>query len=193
MRRRILDAAVLCFGRHGFAAATNHAIARRAGVTSGSLYHYFDSKAALYREALRDVTAALVQSYRDACLEAPEASSMEQLALGLEKVIELSRRRPGLMRFASSSVGEIERNRELDWLDEAEAAAFPDFFRDLLKRARRRGELAPDIDIEAAVKVLLACVTGLAALHGSLQSEREFAAVLRAFERLVEGEFARSN
>lgn len=188
-RSRIIDAAVLCFGRSGFAEATNQAIARQAGVTSALLYHYFESKAALYRAALRDVNAALVGAYRAACLEAPEASSMAQLSLGLEKVIELSRRRPGLVRFASASAGEIERNRDLDWLDERDANAFPDFFRELLQRARRRGELARDIDIEAAVKVLLACVAGLAALHGSLRSEREFAVVLRTFERMLRGDF----
>jgi hypothetical protein len=94
------------------------------------------------------------------------------------------------MRFASASASEIERNADLDWLDPADAAAFPDFFRDLLKRARRRGELARGIDIEAAVKVLLACVTGLASLHGSLRDEQEFAAVLRTFEQLLQGGFA---
>lgn len=189
-RSRIIDAAVLCFGRSGFAEATNRAIARQADVTSASLYHYFDSKAALYRAALREVNAALVEAYRAACREAPDASSMEQLSLGLEKVIELSRRRPGLVRFASDSASEIERNADLDWLDETDAAAFPDFFRDLLKRAHQRGELARGIDIETAVKVLLACVTGLAALHGSLRDEQEFAAVLRTFEELLQGGFA---
>lgn len=189
-RGRIIDAAVLCFGRSGFAEATNRAIAQQADVTSASLYHYFDSKASLYRAALREVNAALVEAYRAACREAPDASSMEQLSLGLEKVIELSRRRPGLMRFASASANEIERNADLDWLDETEAGAFPDFFRDLLKRAYRRGELARSIDIETAVKVLLACVTGLAALHGSLRDEQEFATVLRTFEQLLQGGFA---
>lgn len=188
-RNRIIDAAVLCFATSGFAAATNQAIARQAGVTSALLYHYFDSKAALYRAALSDVTTALIGAYRQACLEAPEASSMVQLSLGLEKVIELSRRRPGLIRFASASTSEIERNRDLDWLDEGEGAAFPQFFRELMQRARQRDELAAGIDIEAAVKVLQACITGLGSLYDSLRGEREFAAVLRTFERLLVGDF----
>ncbi|HLS81227.1 MAG TPA: helix-turn-helix domain-containing protein [Steroidobacter sp.] len=190
-RSRIIEAAVLCFGRSGFAETTNQAIARQAGVTSALLYHYFDSKAALYRAALHDVNAALIGAYRTACLEAPEASSMAQLSLGLEKVIELSRRRPGLMRFASASAAEIERNRDLEWLDERDANAFPDFFRELLQSARRRGELARGVDIETASKVLLACVAGLGALHGTLRSERQFAMVLRTFERMLKGDFLR--
>lgn len=188
-RKQIIDAAVLCFASNGFAEATNQAIARQAGVTSALLYHYFDSKAALYRAALGDVTTALIGAYRQACHEAPEDSSMAQLSLGLEKVIELSRRRPGLIRFASASTSEIERNRDLDWLDEAEGAAFPEFFRQLLQRARRRGELAPGVDIEAAAKVLQACITGLGSVYDSLRGEREFATVLRTFERLLVGDF----
>lgn len=188
-RQRIVDAAVLCFAARGFAEATNRAIARQAGVTSALLYHYFDSKAALYRAALSDVTTALIGAYHQACLDAPEASSAVQLSLGLEKVIELSHRRPGLIRFASASTSEIARNRDLDWLDESEGTAFPRFFRRLLLRARQRRELAPGLDIEAAVRVLQACIAGLGSSYDSLRDEREFATVLRTFQRLLTGDF----
>lgn len=187
-RERIVAAAIDCFARDGYAKASNKTIALQAGVTAASLYHYFDSKAALYRSTLQEVNAALIAAYREAARALPEASSMAQLCLGLEKVIELSRRRPGLMRFASASAGEIERHDELDWLDPDDASAFPDFFRQLLLRARRRGELGKGIDIDAAAKMLLACISGLASFHGSLSGPAEFARVLRSFERMLSGE-----
>lgn len=188
-RSKIINAALLCFAEKGYAKASNREIARRSGLTSGSLYHYFDSKAALYRAALHDVTAALVDEYRSACREAPDVASMMQLSLGVGNVIELSRRRPGLVRFAAASMSEIEHHDELDWLDQEDADAFPNFFRDLLNRAYARGELGCGIDIEAAVKVLIACISSLASLHGSLKNEKAFALVLRTFERMLQGEF----
>lgn len=190
-RERLITAAIDCFAREGYAKASNKVIAQQAGVTAALLYHYFDSKAALYRSALQEVNAALVSAYRAACKELPEASSMMQLCLGLEKVIDLSHRRPGLMRFASASASEIERHDELDWLEPDDALAFPIFFRDLLLRAKRRGELGRGINIEATAKMLIACISGLASIHGSLSGADEFARLLRAFERMLQGDLMR--
>ena len=187
-RQRIIDAAIGCFARDGYAKASNKIIAAEAGVTAASLYHYFDSKASLYLSALQMGNAVLVDAYRSACAELPEASSMEQLCLGIEKVIALSRRYPGLMTFGAASAGEIERHEDLDWLDAKDADAFPAFFRELLLRARRRGELGRGINIEAAAQMLIACISGLAALHGTPVATKDFASVLRAFERMLSGD-----
>jgi AcrR family transcriptional regulator len=46
-RERVLDAALEVFGTKGPDAATMRDVAAAAGVTSGLLYHYFDSKEAL--------------------------------------------------------------------------------------------------------------------------------------------------
>ncbi|MGZ3610727.1 MAG: TetR/AcrR family transcriptional regulator, partial [Ktedonobacteraceae bacterium] len=43
-RDQIIDAAMLVFARKGFIRATNKDIAREAGITSGLIYYYFESK-----------------------------------------------------------------------------------------------------------------------------------------------------
>ena len=48
-REQIMDAALRVFAQKGFTRATNREIAREAGVTSGLIYHYFDSKDALLK------------------------------------------------------------------------------------------------------------------------------------------------
>ncbi len=48
-REQILDAALRIFAKKGFAKATNKDIAREAGITSGLIYHYFESKEALLK------------------------------------------------------------------------------------------------------------------------------------------------
>lgn len=52
-REEILDAAYAVFGEHGFARAKLDDVARRAGVSKGTLYLYFDSKETLFREMVR--------------------------------------------------------------------------------------------------------------------------------------------
>ncbi|MGH7560285.1 MAG: TetR/AcrR family transcriptional regulator [Gemmatimonadales bacterium] len=53
-RREILDAAALVFGEHGFDAATIADVATRAGVSPGTVIHYFGSKAALFEGVMAD-------------------------------------------------------------------------------------------------------------------------------------------
>ncbi|MEU5722225.1 helix-turn-helix domain-containing protein [Micromonospora sp. NPDC047738] len=48
-RERILDAALVEFGEHGYAGARVTAIARRAGVNQQLISYYFDGKEGLYR------------------------------------------------------------------------------------------------------------------------------------------------
>jgi AcrR family transcriptional regulator len=56
MRERILAAAVEVIGERGIVAATTKEIARRAGVSEGSLYNHFTGKTALFAAALGEVT-----------------------------------------------------------------------------------------------------------------------------------------
>lgn len=53
-RREILDAAVTVFGELGFHEATLAEVAQRAGVSAGTVAHYFGSKAELFEEVMAD-------------------------------------------------------------------------------------------------------------------------------------------
>ena len=53
-RREILDAAALVFGERGYELATLAHVAERAGISIGTVQHYFGSKAALFNEVVAD-------------------------------------------------------------------------------------------------------------------------------------------
>src|SRR5262245_5891826 len=99
----IIEAALAVFVERGFAAARLDDIARRAGVTKGTLYLYFADKEALLRAAVetyvvprvRAVQAALADDRRDAAsslaaaverwiqvLADPRLSAMPKLIIG---------------------------------------------------------------------------------------------------------------
>jgi AcrR family transcriptional regulator len=60
-RGALLDAARELFGEHGFAATGRDDIAKRAGVTSGALYHHFESKTAVAEAVIEALDAELVE------------------------------------------------------------------------------------------------------------------------------------
>ena len=53
----IIDAALTCFAAEGYAGATTGAICRRAGIGSGTFFHYFPTKAAVLLAILEVGTA----------------------------------------------------------------------------------------------------------------------------------------
>lgn len=55
-RRKLLDAATIEFGERGFHDASISSITRRAGVALGSFYTYFESKEAIFRDLVRDLS-----------------------------------------------------------------------------------------------------------------------------------------
>jgi AcrR family transcriptional regulator len=71
--REICAAALEVFAEKGFAAAKLAEIARRAGVSKGTLYLYFKDKEELFRAVVRDAIAPNVQAITSAAssLDAP--------------------------------------------------------------------------------------------------------------------------
>jgi len=192
MRQLILEAAIAAFALGGYAATSNRDIAARGGVTSGLLYHYFDSKAALFREALKEVNARLLCVYRSACDRIPDAPSLEQLVQGMRDTRELTAHQPLWMRFAGHAEAEIQRHPELALSIEEGRDDFMHFFRDLLLRARQRGELGSGVDVEAGVRVMSAFMTRLATISGATdQGGQELAQHMAVFESMLRGQFLR--
>lgn len=77
-RARLRAAAAAEFAARGFAGATVDRIASRARVTKAMVYYHFPSKAALYREILRDLFASVAE--RVAAVREAGGSPQAQLA-----------------------------------------------------------------------------------------------------------------
>lgn len=79
--RKLLDASAIEFGEKGFHEASVSSITRRAGVALGTFYTYFDSKDALFRALVNDMSASVMSSSREALSEDMDAFEIEQAAL----------------------------------------------------------------------------------------------------------------
>jgi AcrR family transcriptional regulator len=184
-RTRIIAAACQCFAEHGYTRTSNEAIARAAGLTTGALYHYFGSKAELFAAVHRDVHRELVGVYRTAFAE--ETTCVAQLCAGLEAALGVTGRQPAVAHFAAIASLEIQRHPELSQLLEPDTQQIRHFFARLLADGRKRGEIAPGVDLEAVVNLVLSSLFGLAWLRSQVRSRRQYEGAIRAFQRLLHG------
>lgn len=80
-RRKLLDAAAKEFAELGFHMASISSITRRAGTALGSFYTYFDSKEALFKALVQDMSNAVRDSVAPAVGGVTGALAIEQAAL----------------------------------------------------------------------------------------------------------------
>ena len=88
---RLVVAALDLFGPQGFAPVGVAGIAERAGVTTGSLYHHFGSKAGLYQLVRADVEQRVVDRLEGAAAARPVrtvADLAPVLTVGYDYVVD---------------------------------------------------------------------------------------------------------
>jgi AcrR family transcriptional regulator len=80
--RKLLDAAAQEFGERGFHEASISGITRRAGTALGSFYTYFDSKDAIFRALVRDMSQAVASAAGAGISSGSTGTQREREALG---------------------------------------------------------------------------------------------------------------
>ena len=72
--RQILDAALAEFAERGLAAARLEDIAKRAGVSKGTIYLYFPNKEELFREVIRNSVITYIERAEASLIQTPDAT-----------------------------------------------------------------------------------------------------------------------
>ena len=159
-RERIVDAALAQLAAGGYASASVVAVARRAGVATGSVYRHFPSKGELFAEAFRRASQREVDVLRGMTDRSEPVT--HRLAAWVEAFVRRALAEP-VRAYALIA-------EPVDPAVEAERLTFRRAYADLFERALRdgaaRGEIPPlDAELTAA-----AIVGALAeALVGPLQ------------------------
>jgi AcrR family transcriptional regulator len=113
MVERILDGGARVLTERGYQDASTNRIAREAGVSPGSLYHYFADKDAIVAELTRrlvgDFAEAIAPGLRRAAGERPPAATR----LVLEAVLDALQARAGLLRSLVDRVPAVEQKEAL--------------------------------------------------------------------------------
>jgi AcrR family transcriptional regulator len=182
-RRRILAGARTCFARYGYDKTTNKDIASAAGITAGAIYHYFPSKQSLFVALWREVQAMVFDAF-DRVLEGKETLS-DKIKAVMDVAAEMHANDRSLAAFTAISPIEIQRHEELRRDLGDDALAVYRYFEDLV--ATSAGDLAPGVDVESVVNLLVAVTTGFAQFGATSRATRSHGAAIDSFKRLVDG------
>jgi AcrR family transcriptional regulator len=167
-RRQILDAAARCFARDGFHRTSMLDVVRECGISAGLVYRYFASK--------DDVIAAIATEWHDRrqeMIDPGDDAAPEDAAPGRVGLDDAAAAYLDLLR----SVGDPESRQDLRlgvqvWAetvrsDRLRAVARRGVDRprgvlvDAVRRAQASGDVTPDVDPDALVRIMIAIYQGI--------------------------------
>jgi AcrR family transcriptional regulator len=148
----ILAAALQQFVEHGYASTRLADVARRAGVTKGTMYRYFDSKEALFKAVVRESVIPLVEAFESEVARADADATKLLIAFGRNWMEHVYRQPVGglakLITAEAANFPELARFYHTEVIDRTVKA-----LRSVLERGIARGEFRP-MDVDSAVRVL---------------------------------------
>jgi len=160
-RAEIIEAALSCFMRKGYANTTMDDIVAESGLSKGTLYWYFDGKEDLFEAALLSIFDSLAQkSLED--MEAQTAAD-QQLRAGARSLVDLAREMEGyfglMVEFWSQNQRQGEAAIEVwgDMLTQYQQAIAAVF-----ERGDQSGTFRT-VDADALAWMMMAAYDGLAA------------------------------
>ena len=180
-RRRIVDAARHEFALRGYAAATNRVIATLSGVTTGAVYHHYNSKAELYRAVHADAHDRVYARF--AATTRRLASFIDVFDAVLDVVAELNEADPSLATFIGAARVDRRRHQELAEVipdDHIRRAAFS---AGLIEVGIATGEITEPRRLEVAAFLDVVFVGLNDAVTGDLHEQRRAIASIKSAMR----------
>lgn len=145
-RQRILDAAAVCFARNGFRSTTTDDICNKAGVSAGTLYHYFSSKEEIIAETAAGVWSNRRKAWSEALEQKPSSTEALKTVMGdffqLRRDIELHPE----MRLAVQLWAEASLNPKLNSLLLAHRKELLELLSKIIQRGQEKNEFNPNVD-----------------------------------------------
>lgn len=150
----LLEATAQVLLERGYEAASTNAIARRAGVSIGSLYQYFADKDMLVIELARRHYSRLEATVHDALHQRDTMPPPAWIEHVLRSLMAVLRTNPGLTQVIAQQIPRVGALRILDALEARVEVALAG------ELARVRGHLRPD-DLALAAQVVVRAVAGV--------------------------------
>lgn len=181
----IVQAARERFARDGYRATTNKLIAADVGITPTAIYHYVDSKAALYAAVYCDTIDRVYTEFEHAA--AAEAHLLARFSAVLRRANEMQLEDASISGFIVAVAQETQRHPDLLALLTPQRGRHQRFFQDLVAEAAEAGELQADVDQTGLADLLGAVLTGLARMTSISGDPTRYTAAIDALERFFDG------
>ena len=159
-RQQILTAALHCFAQEGYQKTTMQDVARKAGLSAGSLYNYFESKEAMV-EALAQLSAdkmgSLIAELRE---RGPLGEALESLAAGWAETLNAPGGR-SVARFNVVLWAEALSSEPLQKRLAGVDCAMLETITRVVEEGRSQGEIAADLEPARVAEAVLIYMSGL--------------------------------
>ena len=156
--QRILEAAQTCFVRSGFQGASMQQICAECGMSPGALYRYFPSKEAIVAaicEADREDDMTCFGALHDA------TSALDGLVEGAMAHITHTHNKGSAALFAEMR-SESNRNQTIRETVDSHKQEIAGMIVPLVQGAIERGEIAPPVDVQTLMAILMSVGEGIA-------------------------------
>ncbi|MEP7113294.1 MAG: helix-turn-helix domain-containing protein [Ilumatobacteraceae bacterium] len=180
-RRRIVAAARHEFAFRGYGAATNRAIAALSGVTTGAVYHHYNSKAELYRAVHADAHDRVYSQF--AATARVPASFIDMFDAVLDVAAEINEQDPSLAAFIGAARVDRRRHSELAGMIPDDRIRRAAFSASLIDVGTATGEIAEACSADVAAFVDVVFVGLNDAVSDDLVRQREAIAVIKSAMR----------
>ncbi len=181
-----IDAAVDRFWAHGYEATSVRDLADCMGIGGASLYNAYGDKRALFKQSLERYANRSMRA-RVARMEerhGPAAAIRAFLAEIVDRSVK-DRERKGCL-LVNSALDVAPHDAELSRIVAGYLGEIRAFFRRNLEAARRRGEVARAIDVDAVSDHLLGVVLGIRVLARTGANRRTLDAVAHPALKLLD-------
>lgn len=142
-RQAIYEAARRLFAERGYGAVTNKDVASAAGITTGALYHYVESKLDLYVAVDDDMQRKIYSRFQVAV--ASSDTFLGKLSAVLDAALEMGAEDPTMARFVGAVRTDMRRHPDvaerLAWRAEVRER----FFVDIVDVGIATGEVQPEV------------------------------------------------
>lgn len=172
LREQILSAAASCFRERGIKATKMQEIAKRAGISVGNFYNYFENKDAIIDEFAQREVAREIDEIVNGRVSLEEQRRQFRESLRKQLAVQRARVKIEILEEAArnSSMGEIVKRSDAQ-------------VRELIKKMHRSRSSAEvsDEEIEVMVEMDMALVDGMAfrlIAHPELDIERMINAIV---------------
>ena len=172
---------------HGPTSINIKRVAERAGVSTGSLYQYFNNREGLLKFAVEMVVRLVADAFNEYGSLLSSMPLREALAAYLHGGLEWGQTQPGFVQFFARAayLGDPALDEQVV---QPIATTMRQITHDILTQAVERGEIRADVDVEAVARVIngLTIVVGDTQLLPSLNAYMQMTDKKMPFKRVLE-------
>jgi AcrR family transcriptional regulator len=159
-REQILLAAMACFARQGYHVTSMDDVVRESGLSVGAIYSYFTSKEELFL-ALCDHRTEQTLSYLNDLFRRP-GPMVDKFTEAVDYFFrQLSEDLVPLARVGVEFLSQANKSDRIKERQERRCETIRQFLRWLLTEARMNGSIRADLDLDAAVDLMMSLNEGI--------------------------------